>query len=546
MRRALMAVAFVGSCAHVPPASPTSIEGVPSPWPEARAQAGNAPVQRTQGGAVIKPGKPPPVVPLGQPPPSSDAPQIHDTFDRSTAPTGGPQPKLNLPVPARRKLKNGASLLVVERHQLPLLSMVIAWPVGAADETPAQAGVAALTADLLDEGAGKMGPLELADEVQRLGAQLHTGAGWDDTTVAVTTLTRALDALLPIVADVVMRPAFDEKEVARVRADRLTALVQQRDVPSMVAHDTLARVVYGDKLRYGQPLAGTEATLGALGRADVVKWHRERLRPDLATIIVVGDVRPDEIARKLDGALAGWTAATKTKLKHAPLVAPSPSRRVAIVDRPGAAQTDMRLGLPGVPRASKDYFACLVANAVLGGQFVSRLNMNLREKHGYTYGARTEFAFRRAGGPFVAGAPVKTAVTEPSLKETLGELARIRESDIGDGELRLAKDLLERALARDFETPPQVAGALVAQVVEGLPDDYFKTYADKIEAVTIADVRRAAQKWIDPTKMSIVLVGDESQIGPGVQTMVGEYERRGTDGAPLPKATEPAGPRSQR
>jgi predicted Zn-dependent peptidase len=208
-------------------------------------------------------------------------------------------------------------------------------------------------------------------------------------------------------------------------------------------------------------------------------------------------------------------------------------RKVVIVDRPGAAQTEMRLGLPGAPRTAKDYFPLLVTNAILGGQFISRLNFNLREQHGYTYGARSEFSFRRDGGPFVAGAPVKTAVTEPSLKETLGELSRIRESDVQPMELQLAKDLLGRAMAREFETPPQVAAAIVAQVVEGLPDDYYKTYADRIAAVTVADVRKAAQKWIDPAKMAIVLVGDESQISGGVKTMVGEYERRGTDGAPI-------------
>jgi predicted Zn-dependent peptidase len=201
----------------------------------------------------------------------------------------------------------------------------------------------------------------------------------------------------------------------------------------------------------------------------------------------------------------------------------------------------MRIGLPGAPRKSKDYFACLVANAILGGQFISRLNFNLREQHGYTYGARTEFTFRRNGGPFVAGAPVKTAVTEPSLKETLGELSRIREADVAPEELGLAKDLLSRALAREFETPPQVAAALVAQVVEGLPDDYYKTYADRIAAVTAADVRKAAQRWIEPTKMTIVLVGDEKAIGDGVKTMVGEYERRGSDGILLPSAGEGTG-----
>lgn len=545
MRRAVMAVAFVLSCAHIPPAS----KDVPSPWPESRALAGSppsgqqgpgqpGPVQKTPGGAVIKQGTPPPVVPLAKP---VEQPPIKDNFDRSKAPTSGEAPKLNLPVPVRRKLKTGTAVLIVERHQLPVASIVIAWPTGGADEPPALAGIAGLTADMLDEGAGKLGALELADAVQRLGAQLRTGAGWDDTTVAMTTLTRALDPLLAIAADVVMRPTFADKEIERVRADRVTALGQQRDVPAAISTDTLARVVYGEKSRYGLPALGTEATLKTLGRAEVLKWQRERLRPDLATIIVVGDVRPDDVVKRLDAAFAGWTSPQKGKLRHPPVALPPSGRKVVIVDRPGAVQTEMRLGIAGVPRVSKDFFPCLVANAVLGGQFTSRLNLNLREKHGYTYSARTEFSFRREGGPFVAGAPVKSAVTEPSLKETLGELARIREADVPPEELRLAKDLLARALARSFETPPEVAGALVLQVVEGLPDDYYKTYAERIEKVSAADVRRAAQKWIDPTKMAIVLVGDEKTIGEGVKTMVGEYERRGVDGALLPKSADTPG-----
>jgi len=542
MRRSLMAAAFVLSCAHVPPASTAD---VPSPWPEARADAGNAttptttpktppprgplPITRTPGGAVIKGGTPPPVVPLHEP--SGATPK--DDFDRSKPPEGGPAPKLNLPVPARRKLKNGAAVLVVERHELPMASLVITWPAGVADEPPAQAGLAGLTADLLDEGAGKRGALDIAEDVARLGASLQTSASWDDTRVQATTLTKAIDQLLPILADVVARPSFADKELERVRADRITTLLQLRDVPGAIARDTLARVVYGDKERYGLPELGTEAALKALDRDAVVKWHKERLRPDVATIIVVGDVKTDDIVRRLDAAFAGWTSTTRGKLKHPMPPAPPPMRKVVIVDRPGAAQTEMRLGLPGAPRTSKDYFPCLVTNAILGGQFISRINFNLREQHGYTYGARTEFAFRRGGGPFVAGAPVKTAVTEPSLKETLGELARIRESEVQPQELELAKDLLGRALAREFETPPQVAAALVAQVVEGLPDDYYKTYADKIAAVTAAQVKKAADKWIDPTKMAIVLVGDEKEIGEGVKTMVGDYERRGTDGAPV-------------
>src|SRR6185312_421187 len=296
----------------------------------------------------------------GKPAPAPASPAPTDDADRATPPKGGPPPKLNLPVPARRKLKNGAALLVVERHELPMASLVITWPAGVADEPPAQAGLAGLTADLLDEGAGKRGALDIAEDVARLGASLQTSASWDDTRVQATTLTKAIDQLLPILADVVARPSFADKELERVRADRITTLLQLRDVPGAIARDTLARVVYGDKERYGLPELGTEAALKALDRDAVVKWHKERLRPDVATIIVVGDVKTDDIVRRLDAAFAGWTSTTRGKLKHPMPPAPPPMRKVVIVDRPGAAQTEMRLGLPGAPRTSKDYFPCLV------------------------------------------------------------------------------------------------------------------------------------------------------------------------------------------
>ena len=534
MRRLTLLFVFALGCSHVAPA-PT--KDVPPPWPAPHPDAGTPPaattpaptttppsrggMYKTPGGAVIKPGTPPPVVPLHEPRSSAAG-----AVDRASPPPPGPQPPLNLPVPARRRLANGATVLVVERHELPLASIVVAWPFGAADEPPAHAGLAGLTADLLDEGAGGRGPLALADALARLGVHLDTDASWDATTVAATTMTRALDGFLPLLADVVARPAFADRELARVRADRITRLAEEGDLPAVVARRTLARLVYGDGRRYGLPEDGTADGLRALGRADVVAWHRDRLRPDLATIIVVGDVTVNDIVRRLDAAFAGWTAPPAPRPGHPTLPAPAARRRVVIVDRPGATQTVMRLGLPGAPRRSPDYFPCLVANAVLGGPFASRLDANLRERHGYTYAVGSEFAFRRRGGPFSVGAAVATAVTGPALQETLGELDRVRRQTIPAPELRLTKQLLERAMARAFATPPEVAEALVAQAVEGLPDDYYRTYADRIARVSAAQVHRAAARWIDPGKMAIVLVGDEQQIGGPVEALVGGYEKR--------------------
>jgi predicted Zn-dependent peptidase len=337
--------------------------------------------------------------------------------------------------------------------------------------------------------------------------------------VSLTALTHTLDPALALLADVVQRPTFAPAEVERLRADHLTSLLQQRDVPGQVATDLLARSLYGSKQRYGQPLLGSEATLKALGQKDVIRWHKERLTPAQATVIVVGDVQPEAVVTRLAQAFRGWTGGHASKPLEPAL--PTTTRQVLLVDRPGAAQTELRIGQPSVERRSPDYFPLLVMNAILGGQFSSRLNLNLREKHGYTYGARSEIAFRRAGGPLVAGAPVKTAVTGPALKETLAELERIRAADVAPEELRLAKDMLKRQMARTFETAPEVAAALATLRVYGLPDDYYATYAAKVEAVAATDVRRVAQEHVDAKKMTLVLVGDAAQVAADAGVIAG-------------------------
>jgi predicted Zn-dependent peptidase len=495
------------ACGRIPPPSTANL---PPPWPA-----------------------PPPAVETGPAPPVAPPPP-RSSFDRSQMPRERTAAPLVLPTPLRRTLKGGTPVLIVERHALPVATVAVVWPTGAADEPPDQAGLAGLTADLLDEGAGRRGALELAEEVAHLGARLETLAHWDATTVTATTLTRVLDPVLALVADVVMRPSFAARELERVRNDRLTQLVQERDLPQRVGADLLSLLLYGERHRYGRPLVGSDATLAGLGRAAVVKWHAERLRADTATLIVVGDVQADDLVRRLDAAFAGWKPPPRRpSLAHPPVALPPPARRAVVVDRPGAAQTELRVGLPCVERTSPDYFPLLVMNAVLGGSFTSRLNTNLREKHGYTYGARSEVSFRRGGGPFAAATPVKTAVTRASVEETLGELERLRAAEVAPGELRLAKDLLERTLARTFETPPEVAAALAAQVTYGLADDYYATYAAHVEAVTAADVHRVAERWIVPAKMPIVLVGDRSQIAGSLEPLVGKLEPRDAAGRPL-------------
>jgi predicted Zn-dependent peptidase len=514
MRPRAFALALLAcACGRIPPAQTA---GVPPPWV---APAPPVPVAP----AAVDAGPLPPAPP---PPPSRD---------RTLVPPSASASPLTPPTPLRRKLKNGTPLLIVERHTLPIVTLQVVWPTGAADDPPGRAGLAGLTADLLDEGAGTRSAIELAEALAQLGAQLDVRCGWDATTVAATSLTKTLAPTLAIVADVVQRPSFVAAELERVKKERLTALTQSRDVAAQVAEDTLARVLYGERHRYGQPLGGADEQLAALTRADVVGWQRARLRPDTATVIVVGDVQPDELVRQLDAVLSGWTPPpkkTRAPLAHAAEAQPPSARKLVLVDRPEAAQTELRVGRPGVARTSPDYFPLVVMNAILGGNFSSRLNTNLREKHGYTYGARTDVGFRRGGGPLHAASPVKTAVTREAVSETLAELGRIRDAEVAPEELRMAKDLLERTMARTFETPPEVASAVATQVVYGLPDDYYATYAARIEAVTAADVLRVARAWIEPAKMPIVLVGDLRQIAAPMKELLGDYELRDVRGAP--------------
>ncbi len=467
-----------------------------------------------------------------------------EALDRGKPPADGPPPTLALPTPVRMKLASGGELLVVERHNVPMASIGVVWKVGAATGDPAdRPGLEGLVMDLLDEGTAKRGAIQLASDLEAIGARLECFSSWDASTVTLLTTTKQLEPALAILAEVLTAPAFDDKELDRLRGERLTALIQMRDANWQVANNVLAQLLYGET-RYGRPLIGTEAGLKAITREDVLRFHRERLRPSAATVIVAGDVQPELVKGAIDRALADWKDSGAAPALP-PLAKSAVKPRRAIIDRPGAPQTDLRMGEPGVPRNHPDYFPLQVMNQIFGGSFSSRLNMNLREKHGYTYGTRTDFAFRRDGGPFTIAAPVKSEVTAPSLSLVRDEIGAIRAAPVSDAELRLAKDQLERALARRFETDAQVVAELAALAVFDLPPDYWSTYAAKVEAVSAAEVQRVAKEHLDLPRMSLVLVGDRARIEGDSAKVLGGFEILDSDGRslappPAPKAPAPA------
>jgi predicted Zn-dependent peptidase len=347
--------------------------------------------------------------------------------------------------------------------------------------------------------------------------QLGAGAGWDGSQVTLHTPVAQLDSALALMADVVARPAFPVREFERVRRERLTGLLQLRDRAPAIADRAFAQAVFGGQHPYGRPAGGTEASTRALTRADVQQFYARHWRPNAATLVVVGDVRADDVARRVERAFAGWAQAA-VPAALAPAAPAARPTAVTLVDKPGAPQTSVRIGLPGVARTDPDYFPLLVMNTILGGSFTSRLNQNLREARGYTYGARSGFAMRRAPGPFQAAAEVTGAKTDSALVEFMKELRAIGEA-VPAAELDKAKQYLVLQMPGEFETTGDIAGQLLPVVTYGLPLDYYNTYARRVQAVTQADVQRVARKYLDSSKFAIVIVGDQKSIEPTVRAL---------------------------
>jgi zinc protease len=451
-----------------------------------------------------------------EPPVASGEAKTGGLYD---APKPQSDPSLKLPQIQRRRLANGLEVLIVEHHELPVVNMDLVVKSGATADPKEHTGLATLTADMLDEGTTTRSSLDIANELSSMGAQMGTGSGWDSSSASLTTLTRHLDQALGVFSDVVLHPAFAGAELERLRARRLAALRQRHDNAAAIAGDVYASVLYGAGHPYGHSTIGDENSIKALQTADLQRFYETYYRPNNATLIVVGDVQPDAIMPALERAFGTWKNADVPKTAIS-TPAPRPQSTLYLVDKPGAAQSVITIGQVGVPRNNPDYFPLRVLNAILGGQFMSRLNMNLREDKGYTYGARTSFDMRLGAGPFAAGAGVQTAVTKEAVYETLKELRGIRGAiPITPQEVEYAKQYIIRAYPAGFETPGQIAGRLEDVVVYGLPDDYFNTVVERVRAVTLDDVNRVARQYLDPSTMAVLIVGDRKTVEPGLRSL---------------------------
>jgi zinc protease len=449
------------------------------------------------------------------------------------SPPAVPAPKpLVLPPVTRRELPNGLEVLIVEHHELPVANFLLLVKSGYEEDPAATPGLVSLTAALLDEGAGRRSALEISAQQALLGASLGVGSGFDATTISLQAPTAQLDSAMALFADVALRPTFAQAELDRLRAERLTLLTQLKDRGPSIADIAHPAIVYGAAHPYGRPTLGTESSVRGFTRADIRDFYRTHFRPNNATLIVVGDVDPEAVMQRVARAFGEWQRGTVPP--DAAIARPAgAARAIYLIDKPGAAQSSVRIGSAGVARATPDYFPLLVMNTVLGVPFGSRLNQNLREAKAYTYGARSQFDMRGQGGPFTARAEIVAQKTDSALLEFMHELTRIRDT-VPQDELTRAKRYLQTRLPGDFETPSDIASRLVPIALYGLPLDFYNSYSQRVDAVTQADVQRVAERYVDPSTMAIVVVGDRKVVEAGVRQLgIGKVEVRDIGGAAI-------------
>jgi zinc protease len=401
--------------------------------------------------------------------------------------------------------------------------------VGSGANPSDRPGLAGFHAGMLDKGTTTREALEIADEVSQLGASFTTGANADATQVQGSSLRRVFPSLLAIMADVVLHPSFLPEEIERERAARIGTLVQQRANAGAAAQKSLLRALYGSEHPYGYLDIGTETALRSITRDDLRAFWSENFGPGNAALIVSGQITVDELRPMVEQAFGTWSG-TASPASSAP-ARESPSIRLVLIDRPGAEQTQVRVGTIGIPRAAEDYAAMLLMNQTLGGLNSSRIRRNLRGEHGYTYFVSSQFGFRRSAGPFSVSSAIRSDATAPAIAEIIREIRRIRDESVTDEELLLAKDFEIQSVAARYETSALATAATTDAFVYDLGLDYYTNVQSQLTQVTTEQVQAAALQHLDPSRLVVVAAGDLARIrGPLEELGLGPVELRDADG----------------
>ena len=458
---------------------------------------------------------------------------------RNTVPAAGPAPKAVLPTPKRFELANGLPVYLVESKNLPLVTGVIAFRSGSAADPNDLPGLSGFTTSMLDEGTTKRDALQIANEVNALGASLNTGTQPDGSSASIRSLKQNAGAAFEILSDIVLNPTFPEKEVDRIRNDRITALMQQREQPWPTAVRVMNAALFGPTHSYGHHQLGTEDALKKMTKADLEKFYKTAFGPKNTALVLVGDLTEAEARKLATDAFGAWKGdAVATSVPPAGTTIAS---RVVIVDKPGLNQTTLLAGQMGVKRSDPDYEKLDLMNTVLGGLFSSRINLNLREDKGYSYGAFSFVGQNRGVGPLMAGASVRADVTGASIQEILAEVTKIKDSGVTPEELKMAKESIIRTLPANFETTFSTAGTMAQIYSYDLPLDYYQTLPGRIEAMQASDVLAVAKKHLVPERMVVVAVGDRSVIEPQISKLnLGAIAYRDADGKEATSGTAAA------
>ena len=464
----------------------------------------------------------------------SATPSAQQGLDRKKIPTPGKTPELRVPAWTKSTLANGAELLVSEKHDLPLISFSLTFLGGADQFEPAgKQSVASLTAALLSEGTKTRDAEALSNALQLLGTSVNASVSGESGSISFRSTTAKFPATLDILADILVNPTFPENGLERLRGQRLVQLTQARAQPGAIANRVFPRIVYGSDHPYGRVV--TEESLKAVTRADLVAFHKAYYQPGRALITVVGDTTAATVKPVIEKSLAAWTKGGERPSFTFPPVSAPKATTIFLVDKPGAAQSTFAIGRPGPPRNTPDFYALQVMNTMLGGMFQSRLNANIREEKGYSYGVSSSFGYGKGPGPFRTGGDIVTEKSDAALVEFMKELKGIIGGrPITDEELTTAKDALIQRLPGTFASVSSINSALTTLWVQNLPDDYYQQYAKRVAAITKDDVLRVAKQYVTVDNLAIVIVGDRKVIeGPLKATNIAPIVYYDIEGNPV-------------
>jgi predicted Zn-dependent peptidase len=433
-------------------------------------------------------------------------------LDRTVQPSVPKPPTFKVPTWTRTRLSNGADLVVAEKHDLPLVAVSISFIGGSYNFEPHdRLGVASITAQMLSEGTTTKTGEQLSDAQQMLGTSIFSFVGSESGTIGFTALKDKLEPALALAVDMIVNPVFPADALERIRGRTLVQLTQAKDQPNTIAQNVFSKVLYGDVHPYGR--VTNEKTVRAITRDDVVAFHQSYFRPGRAVITVSGDVKPEAVKAAVEKAMAPWKAGGERPAFDYPIAPAQRTKTIYLIDKPKSAQSVFSIGIPGPARDTPDYYAIQVMNHMLGGLFQSRLNHNIREVKGYSYGVSSGFNYGRGPGAFQAGGGIVTAKTDSALIEFMKEL-KGAQGDIPftEDEIKQGKESLIQSLPRRFSSVNGIGGAVSSIYVQGLPETFFQDYEAKINAVTSEDITRVAKKYIDLDHLNIIIVGDRATI----------------------------------